>query len=192
MQNKLRAKILLIDNYDSFTYNLVSLLEQNCGYAPDVWKNDEVEIASVNLYDAIVLSPGPGIPREAGKLLEVLKIAKKPVLGVCLGHQAIAENFGAELWNPSEVFHGISTNIFHNNSFLFEGLPSPFKAGRYHSWLVREETLPETLVVTARDEAGNVMAIEHTTQKKCGVQFHPESIMTPEGSLIINNWLRQV
>lgn len=189
----MRAKILIIDNYDSFTYNLVSLIEQGCGFMPDVIKNDAIVLSDVAKYDGIVLSPGPGLPGEAGLMPEVLKLAQhKNLLGVCLGHQAIAEHFGAKLFNAEEVFHGVATPVFHDGSVLFEKMPATFTAGRYHSWMVQEDSLPDALKVTARDAAGNVMAIQHTTLKIFGVQFHPESIMTPEGAVIINNWLKQV
>ncbi|MBI3512300.1 MAG: aminodeoxychorismate/anthranilate synthase component II [Bacteroidetes bacterium] len=186
-------KILVFDNYDSFTYNLVHLVEKITGELPDVFRNDKVSMEKIGEYDKIILSPGPGIPAEAGLLLPLIKeyAGKKNILGVCLGHQAIAEAMGAKLINLEKVFHGVATEIRKekNSGFLFEGIPDAFKAGRYHSWVVDEKTLPEEIFVTARDENGQVMALQHKTKKIAGVQFHPESIMTEFGEELMRNFM---
>lgn len=187
-------KILIVDNYDSFTYNLVHLVENITGGEVVVRKNDELEPEEVLDYDRIILSPGPGIPSEAGGLMSILhKIAgQKPILGVCLGHQAIGELFGGKLENLETVFHGVSTRVNLEPGAgvgIFDGLPTSFDAGRYHSWIVSEENLPSTLEITARDEKGYIMAMKHREIDITGVQFHPESILTPEGEVILRNWL---
>lgn len=188
-------KILVLDNYDSFTYNLVHLIEHLNHQAPDVYTNDALTPEDAEHYDAIVLSPGPGIPSEAGNMMLFLEhfAHRKPILGVCLGHQAITTFFGGEIYNAETVYHGIETPVYHDGKAgLFQGVPSPFMAGRYHSWMAREASLPACLNITARDAAGNIMAVQHTELNIHGVQFHPESIMTPHGEIIVSNWLKQV
>ncbi len=188
-------KILVFDNYDSFTYNLVHLVEKITHEKVAVYRNDEIALEEVSQFDKIILSPGPGIPSEAGLLLPLIKeyAASKPILGVCLGHQAIGEAFGGSLTNLSTVYHGVATtiNIMEDGkSMLFEGLPKTIEVGRYHSWIVDEKNFPEELEVTARDESGMIMALQHRTYAIQGVQFHPESVLTPEGEQIIRNWLK--
>lgn len=188
-------KIVLIDNYDSFTYNLVHLFYEVLGYEITVVKNDQIEVSEVDAYDRIILSPGPGIPDEAGITKEVIKAyaGKKPILGVCLGLQSIAEVFGAQLKNLPRVFHGIQTSVqlTDNASVLFDGMDDGFQVGRYHSWAIDETTVPDTLIVTSLDETGEIMSIEHTDYQVYGVQYHPESILTPQGKTIIANFLNQ-
>ena len=185
-------KVLVFDNYDSFTYNIVHALRE-LGVDPDVVRNDMIDLDDVDKYDKIVISPGPGIPSEAGQLMPLLKrfAGKKPILGVCLGHQAIGQNFGAKLFNLPEVYHGISTPVsVIKEDYIFDGLPSEFNVGRYHSWVVDNEDFPDTVLeVTARDDKGMIMAMRHKAHDIRGVQFHPESILTPEGLKIIENWL---
>jgi anthranilate synthase component 2 len=191
-------KILVFDNYDSFTYNLVHLVEQITGNRVDVYRNDELPLEKVKDYDKILLSPGPGVPSEAGLLLPLIKeyAATKSILGVCLGHQAIGEAFGGTLTNLSTVYHGIATpvqQITHEgkHSRLFEGLAEEFVVGRYHSWVVDQENFPSDLQITAKEEHGYIMALEHKTYDVQGVQFHPESILTPDGAIILKNWLKK-
>lgn len=185
-------KILVIDNYDSFTFNLVHLLNE-CGYEATVWRNDKFEIGDVEEFDKILLSPGPGIPSEAGLLLEVIKTyaPTKSILGVCLGMQAMAEVFGGSLYNLSRPVHGRATDIdiLDRQENLFTDLPQHFLVGRYHSWAVSDEKLPETIKVTARDIDGVIMALRHAELDVRGVQFHPESVLTENGKQIIKNWL---
>jgi anthranilate synthase component 2 len=188
-------KILIIDNYDSFTYNLVHLVNE-LGLQCEVWRNDKFTIEDVDAYDKIILSPGPGIPSEAGLLLDVIKkyAPTKSIFGVCLGQQAIAEVFGGTLYNLSRPMHGIATPIKVTNikEVLFKGLPKVFKVGRYHSWVVSNEDLPEVLEVTAIDEQdGSIMALRHKKYNVRGVQFHPESILTEYGKEMMQNWLTQ-
>lgn len=186
-------KILLFDNYDSFTYNLVHAIK-SLGYENvDVYRNDKIELSQIDLYDKIILSPGPGLPSEAGIMMEVIKkyAGKKSILGVCLGHQAIAEVFGAKLENISTVFHGVQTAIkIMKEDYLFAGLPNEILAGRYHSWIVSKSDFPDELEVTAVDKAGDIMALKHKTLDLHGVQFHPESMLTPDGVQIIQNFLQ--
>ena len=186
-------KILLFDNYDSFTYNIAHAL-RDLGVEPDVVRNDKISLDDVEKYDKIIISPGPGVPDEAGLLMSLLKrfAGKKPILGVCLGHQAIGENFGATLHNLPEVYHGVATPIkVVKEDYLFEGLPEAFKVGRYHSWVVDNKNCPtDELEVTAVDDNGMIMALRHKTYDIRGVQFHPESVLTPEGVRIIENWLQ--
>ena len=186
-------KILIFDNYDSFTYNLVHLVK-SLGYADvDVCRNDMIPLNDVAKYDKIILSPGPGIPSEAGLLLPLIKeyAGKKSILGVCLGHQAIGEAFGGKLTNLENVYHGVATEIkLTNNDHIFDGIESPFNVGRYHSWIVDKAGFPEVLEVTAMDTKGQIMALKHKTFDVHGVQFHPESVLTPEGSIIVNNFLK--
>lgn len=193
-------RILVFDNYDSFTYNLVHLVEKVLGNKVDVYRNDQLDLEKAGEYDKMILSPGPGLPSEAGLLLPLIKryAATKSILGVCLGHQAIAESFGGKLINLSEVYHGVSlpVNIVKNpssglqlNADLFAGLPEPFMAGRYHSWVVDPDGFPEELEITARDPGGHIMALRHRKYDVVGVQFHPESVLTPEGEKLMRNWL---
>jgi anthranilate synthase component 2 len=191
-------KILVFDNYDSFTYNLVHLVEKITGEKVDVFRNDQLPLEKVKDYDKIILSPGPGIPEEAGLLLPLIKeyASSKSILGVCLGHQAIGEAFGGKLVNLSSVFHGVATKIQVGSresgvrSKLFEGLADEIEVGRYHSWIVSDEDFPNELEVTARDEHGFIMALQHKTFDVQGVQFHPESVLTPDGETILKNWLK--
>ncbi len=193
-------KILVFDNYDSFTYNLVHLVEKIIGDKVDVFRNDQIPMEKVELYDKIILSPGPGIPSEAGMLLPLIKqyAPTKSILGVCLGHQAIGEVFGGKLVNLSKVFHGVATPIqiiprnlltTQKNSDLFSGLPDGFMAGRYHSWVIDPEEFPKDLEMTATDANGQIMALQHRSYDVLGVQFHPESVLTPGGEQIMRNWL---
>lgn len=185
--------ILVFDNYDSFTYNLVHAVEKLTGKKVTVKRNDEISLEAINQFDSIILSPGPGIPEEAGLLLPLIKqyAATKKILGVCLGHQAIAEAFGGSLINLSKVYHGLSMPCIQQGATtpLFKNLPQIFDVGRYHSWVVNAATLPQELAVTAVDENGYIMAMQHTTYNVQAVQFHPESVLTPLGEQIIKNWL---
>ena len=189
------TRILVFDNYDSFTYNLVHLVEKLLHQKVEVHRNDQLPLEKVKDFDKIILSPGPGIPSEAGLLLPLIReyAASKPILGVCLGHQAIGEAFGARLVNLSTVYHGVATPIrVLGENRLFEGIPEIFEAGRYHSWVVSEEGFPaEELEITAKDEKGYIMGLQHTRFDVQGVQFHPESVLTPEGERIMRNWLNQ-
>ncbi len=187
-----RMKILVIDNYDSFVYNLVHYLEElDCEVT--VIRNDRFHLDEVEEYDKILLSPGPGIPDEAGLLKEVIKkyATSKSMLGVCLGQQAIGEVFGGSIENLSEVFHGVATNaiITVEDEPLFKGLEKEIEVGRYHSWVVSKKDFPDVLEVTAVDENGQIMALRHRTLDIRGVQFHPESVLTPKGKQIIKNWI---
>jgi len=186
-------KILIIDNYDSFTYNLVHLVNE-IGLQCEVWRNDQFALSDVDAYDHIILSPGPGIPSEAGLLLEVIEkyAPTKSIFGVCLGQQAIAEVFGGTLYNLKQPMHGIATpiKVTDPQEKLFTGLPESFKVGRYHSWVVDGKSLPDVFTVTAIDEADNsVMALRHNEYDVRGVQFHPESILTEYGKEMMKNWL---
>jgi anthranilate synthase component II len=186
-------KILVLDNYDSFTYNLVHYLEKITLQKVDVFRNDEISLAEVAVYDKIVLSPGPGVPDEAGILKELIReyAPTKSILGVCLGHQAIGEVFGATLLNMNRVFHGVATPVYLTSveDSLFRGLPQQFDAGRYHSWLVDSKGLPADLEVTAIDDEGRIMAMKHKQYDVKGVQFHPESVLTEQGIQIMRNWI---
>ena len=184
-------KIVIIDNYDSFTYNLAHLVKE-LGVEVTVYRNDQFELPQLEKFDKIILSPGPGIPSEAGLLLDVIRTyaGKKPMLGVCLGHQAIGEVFGAKLTNLSDVFHGVATEgTQFGNDPIFAGLPKRIVMGRYHSWVVSKEGLPECLEITAESDEGQIMALRHKTLDIHGIQFHPESVLTPEGKTMIGNWL---
>jgi anthranilate synthase component 2 len=190
-------KILVLDNYDSFTYNLVQLLrELGYGDSTDVVRNDKIDLDAVEGYDAILLSPGPGVPGDAGLMPEVIRryAPTKRMLGVCLGHQGIAESFGGELYNLPAVLHGIATDadIITGDDRLFQGLPTQFKVGRYHSWVVTPESMPAELEITARDANGQVLALRHRQYDVRGVQFHPESILTEHGHQMLKNWLEGV
>jgi len=186
-------KILVFDNYDSFTYNLVHLVEMITDVPVEVRRNDRITLDEVERYDKIILSPGPGIPEEAGLLLPLIRrfAGKKSILGVCLGHQAIGEAFGGKLVNMEEVFHGVALPVIveEKSDLLFEGLPARFDVGRYHSWIVSEEKFPVELQITARDEQGRIMALRHRTYDLCGVQFHPESILTEHGERLLRNFI---
>lgn len=186
--------ILVIDNYDSFTFNLVHLLNE-CGYEPTVLRNDKFELADIQAFDKILLSPGPGIPSEAGLLLDVIKTyaPSKSILGVCLGVQAIAEVFGGSLYNLSYPVHGRATamQVLDQEEILFDDLPKTFNVGRYHSWAVTRENLPEQLLITAKDTEGVIMGLRHREYDVRGVQFHPESVLTENGKQMIQNWLNQ-
>ena len=184
-------KIVIIDNYDSFTYNLSHLVKE-LGAEVTVVRNDQFEMSDLEPYSKIILSPGPGIPSEAGKLLDVIRTyaGKKPILGVCLGHQAIGEVFGATLENLTDVFHGVATPCqIITDDPIFSGLDRNITIGRYHSWVVSREALPECLEITAVSEEGQVMALRHKTLNIRGIQFHPESVLTPDGKKMIQNWL---
>ncbi len=185
-------KILIFDNYDSFTYNLVHLVKELGFTDVDVYRNDKIKLEEVAKYDKIILSPGPGIPSEAGLLLPLIKeyAGKKPILGVCLGHQAIGEAFGAKLTNLEDVYHGVATkiNIIKPHT-LFDGLGSELEVGRYHSWIVSPQALPDCIEITAVDDNGQIMALKHKEYDIHGVQFHPESVLTPAGEIIVRNFL---
>ncbi|WP_297032571.1 anthranilate synthase component II [Prevotella sp.] len=185
-------KIVIIDNYDSFTYNLSHLLKE-LGAEVEVVRNDKFELKDLEQYDKIVLSPGPGIPSEAGLLLDVIRTyaGRKPILGVCLGHQAIGEVFGASLENLKEVYHGVQTEGTQlGNDYIFDGLPERVMMGRYHSWVVAKDSVPECLEVTAMSDDGEIMAMRHRQYDIHGIQFHPESVLTPEGKTIVGNFLK--
>ncbi|MCA6065716.1 aminodeoxychorismate/anthranilate synthase component II [Chryseobacterium sp. RG1] len=186
------AKVLVFDNYDSFTYNLVQMIERILSTRVDVARNDEITLEEIQKYDKIILSPGPGIPEEAGILLDVIKeyAPTKSILGVCLGQQAIAEAFGGSLINLSEIYHGVATEAIQTNEHtLFNGLPQTLEVGRYHSWAVNPEDFPEELVITSTDSKGMIMSLKHKNYDVHGVQYHPESILTPDGETIIKNFL---
>lgn len=184
-------KIVIIDNYDSFTYNLSHLVKE-LGADVTVFRNDKFLLNEIEQYDKIILSPGPGIPSEAGLLLDVIRTyrGRKPMLGVCLGHQAIGEVFGARLTNLSTVYHGVATEgTQYGNDPIFRGMPKRIIMGRYHSWVVDSTSLPECLEVTAMSDDGYIMALLHRHYDIHGIQFHPESVLTPEGRQIVKNWL---
>ena len=184
--------ILVLDNYDSFTYNLVHYVE-SFNVKCDVFRNDKISLEDVNKYQKILLSPGPGIPEEAGVLIDLIKMfaPTKSILGVCLGHQAIGQVFGAELYNVGQVIHGKSKNTtVIESDILFDGMDTSFQSGRYHSWAIKNVQSP--LIVTATDDDGIVQAIKHENFNVRGVQFHPESVMTPQGKKIIENWLFKI
>lgn len=185
-------KILIIDNYDSFTYNIVDAL-RTLGVVPDVVRNDFIDMEKVAEYDKIIISPGPGIPSEAGQLPEFLAryATKKPVLGICLGHQALGEFFGGKLRNLKEVYHGVSTPLeIVKEDYIFEGITNGTPIGRYHSWVVDNKDLPDCLEVTAKSPDGEIMALRHKELNIRGLQFHPESIMSCEGPRMLENWLK--
>ena len=184
-------KIVIIDNYDSFTYNLSHLVKE-LGAEVTVYRNDQFELSQLEEFSKIILSPGPGIPSEAGLLLDVIRTyaGKKPILGVCLGHQAIGEVFGGKLENLSDVFHGVATEgTQFGNDEIFYGLPRRITMGRYHSWVVSKEGFPDCLEITAESDEGQIMALKHKTLNIRGIQFHPESVLTPEGRKMLQNWL---
>ena len=184
-------KVLLFDNYDSFTYNLLHILRE-IGVSTEVYRNDQITLDEVERFDKIILSPGPGIPEEAGILLPLIRryAPYKSILGVCLGEQAIGEAFGASLENLSEVYHGVQTPVkLVAHDYIFDGLEQTLMVGRYHSWVVRHSSLPDCLTVTAEDEEGRIMALRHKTYDVHGVQFHPESILTPQGKRVVENFI---
>ncbi len=185
-------KVLVLDNYDSFTYNLVHYLEKVDARSPtiDVFRNDQIQLDKIAFYDKIVLSPGPGLPSQAGIMLDLIKkyADSKPILGICLGHQAIAEAFGARLKNLDNVYHGVTSLIeITEEDYVFENLPASFNVGRYHSWVVTD--MPSCLISTSKDENGNIMSLKHDTYDVRGIQFHPESVLTEYGLQIISNWI---
>mgnify|MGYP000910214063 FL=1 len=187
-------KVLLLDNYDSFTYNLKLLIEQYGVEQLDVIKNDQLQIDEVEEYDKIMLSPGPGLPSDAGLMLDIIQAygASKPILGICLGQHAIAEAFGGKLFNLKQAMHGITMPIkILKEDLLFDSLPKTIEVGLYHSWAVSKDLLPESLEILALNEKGTIMALRHKSLNIKGVQFHPESIMTPSGKTIIWNWLNE-
>lgn len=187
-------KVLMLDNFDSFTYNLVHYVEKHISGRVHVVRNTEIDLKSVKQYDKIILSPGPGLPEEKEALLPLIKeyAPSKSILGVCLGHQAIAQAFGGSLQNLEEVYHGIASpmTIIDRQEILFGDLPEKLNAGRYHSWIVAKETLPKELKITIEDEESRIMGLRHETYDVRGVQFHPESILTEFGEKMIANWLR--
>ena len=186
-------KLLVLDNYDSFTYNLVHFIREHGGFEIDVIRNDQIEPSAVEKYDRIVLSPGPGLPDEAGILKEVIRLyaPSKKMLGVCLGMQAMAEVFGGSLVNLQDVFHGMASPIYREpvEDAVLQNVPDEFMGGRYHSWVVDETTFPKELMITSRDRDRNIMSHHHKSYPIFGVQFHPESILTPEGKKMIDNFL---
>ena len=190
-------KILIFDNYDSFTYNLVHVVEKIIHAKTDVFRNDKISLEKISEYDKIILSPGPGLPSESGLLLPLIKefASSKSILGVCLGQQAIAEVFGGKLINLKEVYHGVATKIkvkenrTKSENDIFKDLPNELEAGRYHSWIVAKENFPADLEITAEDENGYIMGLRHKTFDVQGVQFHPESVLTPDGEKMMRNWL---
>ena len=193
-------KILIFDNYDSFTYNLVHVVEKIIHAKVDVFRNDKISLEKINEYDKIILSPGPGLPCESGLLLPLIKeyASSKSILGVCLGQQAIGEVFGGKLINLKEVYHGVATKIKVNGkrtmseNDIFKALPEELEVGRYHSWIVDKEKFPKDLEITAEDENVYIMALLHKTFDVQGVQFHPESVLTPDGEKMMRNWLNVV
>ena len=187
-------KILVLDNYDSFTYNLVQYIERVLKMKVDVYRNDQISLDAVDAYDKILISPGPGIPKEAGITLELIRRygSTKSILGVCLGHQAIGEAYGGRIYNLTKVYHGLMGNMKQLSSdYLLEGVPEEFEAGRYHSWVVDPESLPEELEVTVENDEGYIMALRHREYDVRGVQFHPESVLTEYGGRIILNWVNR-
>lgn len=183
--------IVIIDNYDSFTYNLSHLIKE-LGAEVTVYRNDKFTLDQLEVFDKIVLSPGPGIPSEAGLLLDVIKAyaGKKPILGVCLGHQAIGESFGGQLTNLSEVYHGVATPATRTvEDYIFEGLPEQIEVGRYHSWVVDQKDFPACLEVTSVSDEGFIMSLRHKEYDIRGIQYHPESVLTKDGRTILQNWL---
>lgn len=188
---KTAMKLLILDNYDSFTYNIVHAVRE-AGVEPTVVRNDKITLSEIDEFDKIIISPGPGIPSEAGILPEMLLeyAGKKPILGICLGHQAIGERFGARLENLEDVYHGVQTEAeVTAPDYILDGMGDRFPIGRYHSWIVSNENLPECLEVTSRDAEGRIMSMRHRTMDIHGVQFHPESLLTPDGERIIRNFL---
>lgn len=187
----MKKSIVIIDNYDSFTYNLSHLVKE-LGADVTVYRNDQFQLEQLEAFDKIILSPGPGIPSEAGLLLDVIRTyaGKKPMLGVCLGHQAIGEVFGGKLTNLTDVFHGVATEgTQFGNDYIFDGMPKRITMGRYHSWVVDKAGFPDCLEITAESDEGQIMALRHREYDIHGIQFHPESVLTPEGRTIVKNFL---
>ncbi|WMN11489.1 aminodeoxychorismate/anthranilate synthase component II [Marivirga salinae] len=185
-------KILLLDNYDSFTYNLVEVIrQQNLDVEIDVIRNDKITVEEVAQYDKILLSPGPSVPENAGIMLDLIKryASEKPILGICLGHQAIGQAFGGKLLNIQPVMHGIQSKAILNDHYLFKGVNKEISIGRYHSWVIDEVDFPKDLEILARSDDGQIMAVQHKEYDVCGLQFHPESVMTPEGGRMLRNWI---
>ena len=186
-------KILIIDNYDSFTYNLVHMVEKITGNLPTVFRNDEITLEDINIYDMIMLSPGPGIPNEAGILKEIIRsyADKKPIFGICLGLQAIVEVFGGSISNMDQVFHGVATSmkVTKPEAVIFHGIEEKFQAARYHSWIASNDDFPNELEITSEDEEGGIMAIRHRDFPISAVQFHPESILTEVGEQLVKNFI---
>lgn len=189
----MKKHILVIDNYDSFTYNLVHYLKEIPSVKVDVYRNDKIELNQIKPYDYIVLSPGPGLPKDAGLLKQIITeyASSKKILGVCLGMQAIAEVFGYQLKNLEQVYHGVATPIFiqDHTDCLFKGLPTELTVGRYHSWVVKDDENHQPLTITSRDKNNQIMSLKHKEHQVYGVQFHPESILTEHGQTIINNFI---
>ena len=186
-------KTVIIDNYDSFTYNLSHLLKE-LGAQVTVYRNDKFQLEELEEFDKIILSPGPGIPEEAGLLMDVIKTyaGQKPILGVCLGHQAIGQVFGAKLTNLSDVYHGVETAIhITDKDYIFESLPDSFMVGRYHSWVVDNEGFPSCREITSVSDEGCILSLRHREYDIRGIQYHPESVLTPNGKIIIKNWLEK-
>lgn len=188
-------KLLVFDNYDSFTYNLVHMIEKITGIEPDVFRNDKIPLDKIADYDKILLSPGPGLPSESGILIELIKTyaSTKSIFGVCLGLQAMAEAFGGNLENLESVYHGVATDVkvTDSNELLFKNMAAVFQAGRYHSWVAEKNSLPDCFKITAESEEGLIMCIRHKQFDLSAVQFHPESILTTNGEKILTNWLNQ-
>ena len=184
-------KILVLDNYDSFTYNIVHILREIDDLDIQVVKNDKIKIIEVDSFDKIILSPGPSLPIDSGKMNELILnyYNSKSILGICLGHQAIAENFGGKLYNMKEPLHGVQTDIYLDNDYIFEGIESEIKACRYHSWSVDKNSFPDELKIIARDSDGVIMALSHKIYDLKGIQFHPESIQTKTGFNMIQNFI---
>lgn len=185
-------KLLIIDNYDSFTYNLVQYFREIVGETIDVCRNDQIKLEAIDKYDVIVLSPGPGLPQDAGLLLDIIKTyaGRKAILGICLGHQAIGQVFGAKLTNITKVYHGVATPIqILKHEGLFEGQKEELIVGRYHSWIVDQADLPDSLEVLAVDQEGQIMAMQHRERPILGMQFHPESVLTPNGKTLLKNFI---
>ncbi len=185
-------KILVLDNYDSFTYNLVHYIEDITKQSIDVFRNDKIELSRIQEYDAIILSPGPGLPKDAGIMPELIKTygSRKKILGICLGHQALIEAYGGSLINLEKVYHGVATNVeIDSSQAVFSNLPNSIEVGRYHSWAVNKNDFPSCFDVIAKDSNGIIMAAKHKTHNLVGLQFHPESILTPNGYQILKNWI---
>lgn len=187
-------KILVFDNYDSFTYNLVHIIKELGYHHVEVHRNDKISLEQIEEFDKIILSPGPGVPSEAGLLLPLIRqyAPHKPILGICLGEQAIGECFGASLSNLEDVYHGIATEAsIIETDYIFTDIPTTIKVGRYHSWIVSRENFPDSLIITATDSQGQIMALKHNKWDVHGLQFHPESVLTPMGKNIISNFLKK-
>lgn len=186
-------KILIIDNYDSFTYNLVHYVQEITGVMPDVYRNDQISLTAIASYDLLMLSPGPGIPKEAGILKDIVRhyAGKKPIFGICLGLQAIVEVFDGEIMNMEQVYHGVATEmtVIDFEAPVFSGIPEKFEAGRYHSWAANRNKIPKDLIVTCVDAQGMVMGVRHRKYPISAVQFHPESILTPKGKKMVANFI---